>query len=135
MKVFLPKSKVDQLMKGRWMHVDEVKGSNTCPVKLMRRWCKYRGGRGEDWFFCGAKGRQLSVSGVSGVVKNMVKEVGRSEKVSGHSLRIAGATLAVKAGLSMAEICAVGGWRSDAVLAYLRDMVVAKKKASKALGF
>ena len=65
----------------------------------------------------------------------MVKEAGRTEKVSGHSLRIAGATLAVRAGLSMVEICAVGGWRSDVVLAYLRDMVVAEKKTSKALCF
>lgn len=55
--------------------------------------------------------------------------------MSGHSLRIVGVTQAVKAGWEMVEICAVGGWRSNAVFLYLRDSVVAQKKGFQSMGF
>ena len=86
-------------------------------------------------FFFNSSGGKLSTNAVSDIVRKMVKEAGLKVQASGQSLRIAGATLAVKAGWEMAEICAVGGWRSDAVLLYMRDCAVAEKKGSTSMGF
>ena len=86
----------------------------------------------EDPLFASDKGKTLTVSAISGIVKNMVKAAEMNVQVSGHSLRIAGATLAVKGGWEMADICAVGGWR---VLLCLRDSAVAQKQGSRSLGF
>jgi site-specific recombinase XerD len=136
MKIFLAKSKTDQTMEGRWLHVDAVPGSDTCPVLLL---AKYLGTRGKlhhnEPLFASSKGRHLSSSAVSSVVRNMATAAGRTEKVSGHSLRIAGATLAVRGGMSMPEICAIGGWKSEAVLRYLRDCAVAQRGGSALMGF
>jgi integrase len=135
-KIFLAKSKTDQTMEGKWMHIDEVKGSRTCPVFLLKRYMRSRRGvGGDDPLFVSDNGKKMSVSSVSSMVKNMVKAAGLSVKVSGHSLRIGGATLAVKGGWSMSEICAVGGWKSDAVLRYLRDLGVAERGGSNSMGF
>jgi integrase len=135
-KIFLAKSKTDQAMEGRWMHVDEVPGSATCPVHLLRKYLASRGPvHPDEPLFVSSTGKQMSVSSISSVVKNMVKAAGLLDKVSGHSLRIAGATLAVKGGLSLPDICAIGGWKSEAVLRYLRDSAVAEKGGSSLMGF
>ena len=135
-KIFLEKSKTDQLRVGRWLNVDAVPGSSTCPVLLLKRHMDTVSFRGkDDYLFSTSTGSQLSTSAVSDVVRNMVRAAGMKVNASGHSLRIAGATLAVKAGWEMAEICAVGGWRSDAVLRYMRDCAVAEKGGSSSMGF
>ena len=135
-RIWLKKSKTNQLHSGRWMHMDAVNGSPTCPVWLLRQHMKTsRWQDDEDALFTNSDGRHMSVTSISAVVKNMVAKAKIECRVSGHSLRIAGATLAVKAGWEMADICAVGGWRSNSVLVYLRDSAVAVKKGSTSLGF
>jgi site-specific recombinase XerD len=135
-KIFLAKSKTDQTMEGRWMHVDEVPGSRTCPVMLLRRYLDSRGKLGpNDVLFANSNGGAISSSAVSSIVKNMCSAAGLADKVSGHSLRIAGATLGLKGGLTLPEICAVGGWKSEAVLRYLRDCAVAQNGGSSRMGF
>jgi Phage integrase family len=136
LKVFLARSKTDQTMEGRWLHVDRVEGSPTCPVHLLGVYLASRGKLDpEAPLFCSSTGKRMSCSSISSVVKHMCKEAGCEDKVSGHSLWIAGATLAVKGGLSIAEICAIGGWKSEAVLRYLRDSAVAEKGGSRLMGF
>ena len=136
LKIFLAKSKTDQTMEGRWMHVDAVPGSPICPVYLLQRYLKSRGSlHPDDPLFTGVRGQPMTSSGISSVVKNMCKVAGLEDKVSGHSLRIGGATLAVRGGLSMSEICAIGGWKSEAVLRYLRDCAVAERGGSALMGF
>lgn len=136
LRIFLEKSKTDQLRVGRWLNIDAVRGSRTCPVFLLQQhmdttpYCE-----DEHPLFASGGGKPLTVSAISGIVKNMVRAAGLDVQVSGHSLRIAGATQAVKAGWEMAEICAVGGWRSNAVLLYLRDSAVAQKRGSQSMGF
>jgi integrase len=136
LKVFLARSKTDQTMEGRWLHMDRVEGSVTCPVGLLEEYMGSRKGAGaDDYLFVSAKGTAMSCSAVSSVVKNMVKEAGINVKVSGQSLRIGGATEAVRGGWLMPEICAVGGWKSEAVLRYLRDVGVARNGGSRSMGF
>lgn len=99
LRIFLEKSKTDQMKAGRWLHVDVVKGSQTCLVFLLERHMRTAAYQGEeDPLFASGKGKALTMSVVSSIVKNMVKAAEMGVQVSGHSLRIAGATLVVKVG-------------------------------------
>ena len=54
--------------------------------------------------------------------------------ILGIFVRIAGASWAAAAGLSVAEIQAIGGWRSEAVLVYLRALGSASRSVSRRMG-
>ena len=51
-----------------------------------------------------------------------------------HSIRIGRATLALKAGLSLEQICSIDDWKSDAVHLYLRPLAVVKLEVSSLMG-
>jgi integrase len=134
-KVKIPKSKTDQLMKGKVIPIDSVPDSKICPVKLVERYILLTNPGINDFLFQSSSGKQLSASAVSAIVKRMAENAQLKGKFSGHSLRIGGATAAAKAGLTTAQIKSVGGWSSDAVNRYIRPVSVAGVGASKAMGF
>lgn len=60
----------------------------------------------------------------------MAQMVGLTGRFTGHSIRIGGATAAVQAGMTMAQIRAIGDWESHAVLVCLRAVGAASAKAT-----
>ena len=137
LEVTVRKSKTRQVGAPRRVAIDAV-GGMLCPVRLVRDWIALRRGQGAlegDPLFLGDKGGTLSTAAISSVVKRMAEWAGAyPEWYSGHSLRIGGATTAALGGLSTAQICAIGDWRSDAFLLYLRSIGAARAAASRKMG-
>ncbi len=131
--VFFRRSKTDQTGRGFVVLVEKSHGSHTCPVRLWKLYLRWRGMK-PGLLFESAKGAPLSPSAVSSICKRMVKAAGRSDIVSSHSLRIGGATAALRGGLSKEQIMAVGGWTSHAVERYLRAAEVVQLGTSVRMG-
>ena len=71
--------------------------------------------------FRDARGAAFSRSGISGVVKKLMAQLGLDPAHFGaHSLRIGGATAALAAGVSPAVIRITGRWKSDVWMTYAR---------------
>ena len=87
MKVFVDKAKNDQLRVGRWVYIDAVMGSVTCPVHLLQAHWMAVGEPKEGFVFSSCGGRRMSVSAVSAVVKNMAEAAQCKVRVSGDFLR------------------------------------------------
>jgi hypothetical protein len=71
---------------------------------------------------------------VNTLVKKVAVVAQLKGRYTGHSLRIGGATAALKGGLSIDQIRSIGDWTSDAVLFYLRANAVAEIKGSRRMG-
>jgi integrase len=132
------RSKTDQLGVGLRLPVD-ASGTSSCPVVLLRRWLAVRSflvrGRSDGvQLFVTSRGKPLSTSSISSIVARAASRAGLDGRFSGHSLRIGGATAAMAAGASMAQIKAVGGWASEAVRRYLRPASVAFGGLSVSMG-
>lgn len=133
--VLVRKSKTDQLGKGKEIPLDEGGLARTCPVKLVWEWIRFAGRRGEEHLFPNLNtGGKWSTAGITSALKEMAKVARIEGKFSGHSLRIGGATAAMKGGMSLALIMAIGGWESPAVMTYLRAVGAAQAKASRKMG-
>lgn len=133
MNVKIPKSKTDQEQKGRWIVVDRTFGA-ACPVRCMEEWLELSAEDGREELFYGAHGGKLTAAAVGQLVKKVAELASLTGRFTGHSLRIGGATAALKGGLSIDQIRSVGDWKSDAVLLYLRSVAVAELGASKCMG-
>jgi integrase len=130
--VYIAKSKTDQLSAGKSIPIDDS-GNLWGVVSLLRRWLEHRRGQGArpgDPLFVSALGLPVNPSLISSAVQRMARTVGAEGHFTGYSLRIGGATAAQMAGLSMAQIQAVGGWLSPAVQHYLRASGAAQRRAS-----
>ena len=73
---------------------------------------------------------------VTSIVRHVAEGFGLdASKYSGHSLRIGGATLAMKARATMEQIRSIGGWSSDAIYRYLRQLDSVSAGLSNSMGF
>jgi hypothetical protein len=68
------------------------------------------------------------------LAKFIAARSGRNGNYTAYSFRIAGASWAAAAGLTTAEIQAMGGWRSEAVHVYIRAVGSAAADASARMG-
>lgn len=142
MSLLVQESKTDQLGKGHWIKIEPVENSQTCPVRIMKSFlAKFHAESSkEDFLFFSMKRgsttrRQMTVPAVSSVVKHVASIGGFKGRFASHSLRIGGASAAVAGGLSMAQVKSIGGWISDSVDIYLRNIEAAAQGASKKMGF
>jgi len=134
MHICIPKSKTDQLRRGRWIPIDAT-GGQTCPVHCMRDWLNFYQVEPESWLFPGATGAGSVTGGaINELVKKIMRTFGFGGRYTGHSLRIGGATAALKGGLTIDQIRSIGDWQSDAVLLYLRASAVAELGGSSLMG-
>ena len=112
----------------------EPTGSATCPVALVSAFVTLRrraGAADADLLFVSPLGKPISGSAVSSLVALLAKEAGIDGSFTGHSLRIGGASAALAGGFSADEVKAIGAWKSDAVVRYLRPL---QAKISEKLG-
>ena len=77
----------------------------------------------------------MSASAVSPIFRRIAQDAGVRGPFSGHSLRIGGASAALSGGLSVDQVKAVGGWKSDAVKQYLAPVLLQSDSVSQLMGF
>ena len=65
----------------------------------------------------------LTPNAISSVLSKWMHRIGEGSDWTSHSIRIGGAVLACEQGKSELEIRGLGGWRSDAIFQYTRDVV------------
>jgi hypothetical protein len=128
--------KIDRSMNGE---------ASTCPYQVLLRWFRKRvamKARKKDPLFCWEDGTRITSEDVSDMVKLVALHSQLDIPVSGHSLRITGATLLALSGMPFDRIQAIGRWRSATHLTYIRDLSVNresvntwKKGTSTAMGF
>lgn len=129
-------SKTDKFRKGKDIPMDKGHNKLTCPVRLLEDWMEFAKVGQEEFLFPNMNtGGKWSTSGIATAVKGMATQAGMRGKFTGHSLRIGGATAAMKGGMSLAMIKAIGGWESAVVLVYLRAIGAAQAGASRMMGF
>jgi integrase len=114
----------------------EPSGGVCCPVRTLDRYLEEFRLGDTEWLFPSMIKSEKPVSGqaVSKIVKRAAEHAGLKGRYSGHSLRIGGATAALKGGMTMEQIRSVGEWESKAVLLYLRSVAAANNSASIKMG-
>jgi integrase len=110
--------------------------SITCPVQAMHNYLNYyqqkfgKSPGANDLLFVHEDGSAMNTDDVSEIVRQMIRFSGRKETCSAHSLRSGGATYAAKCGLSLTEIMAIGRWKSDCAMRYIRALCGAASRLS-----
>jgi integrase len=116
----LETSKADREMAGVSIAFKAVPGP-TCPVKLLGEYLLVRPMTQPGWpLFVFEDGDPMSAVWFRGELKRRCGEQGWRGNFNGHSLRIGAATDAALKGLPGHTIKALGRWKSDAFLVYLR---------------
>lgn len=94
-------------------------GDRFCPSKLLSSYLRIRGATPGPLFKI--KDVALTKTVLASELERAARAAGLdANRVKPHSLRIGGATMALQSGLSDAQVRALGRWRSDAFLRYLR---------------
>jgi len=136
-RIFIRHSKTDQLNVGFWIPVEPTK-SKYCPVRLLKKfWAATSCRQPDEPLFCNEhSAHAISVAAVTAVVRRIYRQFGNPARVSSHSLRLAGANLAMGANLSLSVISAIGGWRSkNTAIRYLRASSSTTGSISASMGF
>jgi site-specific recombinase XerD len=144
LSIRIRRSKTDQLGKGFTVRIEST-NTVLCPVRIVKSYLRWwdnnmqRQLNENQWLFV-KKNRQgsfvqLTSRDISLLLQKMVDLAGCSEVVTSHSLRIGGATAALKGGLTKEQIMALGGWSSGAVERYLRDHELLQLAPSRCMGF
>lgn len=116
-------------------HIEFNSDRRFCPADWLQRHMQGLNIReSDDLLFHGKNGRPLTSMNVTELVRKIARASGVEGDFSSHSLRIGGATAAALGGISLAQIQAVGGWESAAVLRYIRSIIGVSKNMSKRMG-
>jgi integrase len=141
LKFYIRSQKNDKGAKGQWIFIEPT-WSAYCPVRLLLSYCEEFGVvlgpgiQGDQPLFTSLteSGRPVSAGAINSLVKKSAKMLG-IENITGHSLRIGGATAAAAAGLGLDIIRSIGGWFSDAVFGYIRAAAAPAMRVSSRMGF
>ena len=96
-----------------------------CPVRAMHEYMAIRGpGYPDDPFFINGRRRPLTNRDLTSVLRQAGRLAGLEEtRLSGHCLRISGASHGAASGLSELQLGQAGRWSSSAVRRYVRQPV------------
>ena len=147
MKIYIPKSKTDQLRQGDELVVART-GSHTCPVAMLERYMLRTGMSREDDRFLfrpiqKIKGGEtlkesgkISYSCLSSLFKKKIADLGLPPSEFGlHSLRAGGASAAANAKVPDRLFKRHGRWKSEnAKDGYVKDDMEVRLEVSKSLG-
>jgi site-specific recombinase XerC len=135
MWVRIRRSKTDQNAVGREIPVDAT-GTCLCPVKWGRKALERRSVVDRDaYLFVSEKGAKMSVAAITALVKRMAQRTGAQGHFTAHSIRIGGASAAMRGGMTVEQIRAIGDWQGAAVGRYLHPLETAVLGASGRMGF
>ncbi len=122
-----------QIGKRFWLPIDPSHTPGICISGVARDYLLAHGSMpGHLW--CSATGVPLPNGSVNRLGKDIGARSGLKGIFTGYSFRIGGASLAAAAGMSNAEIQAIGGWCSDVFHAYIRTLSSAGSGASVRMG-
>ena len=118
--LWLRKSKMDQMGKGREVLLFALPGSTLCPVGAVRAFLDMRPGA-EGSFLIHGDGSPLSRYQFVTIFKKGLRAGGVDEKsFSSHSFRIGAATEAHRCGLGVEVVKQIGRWESRRFRSYVR---------------
>ena len=146
-RIFIRKSKMDQLRDGAWVVVGET-GSVSCPVKMLKQYMQLaESGNSSDFLFRPVRffrslqkhrlqAGQLSYSRCRELFKEALEGVGLDSARFGlHSLRAGGATAAARSGVPDRLFKRHGRWKSDGAKdGYVQDSLKSLLSVSLNLG-
>ena len=128
----LHQSKTDQFRKGSHIFLGAT-SHYVCPVQALLQYLKNRGSRPGPLFILTNR-KALTGSMFRTALKKALKELNLNpSSFNTHSFRIGAATSAKQAGISDSYLKAMGRWRSDAYLKYIRVSPQDMAKLSKNL--
>lgn len=96
-----------------------------CPVAALRAYLSLRGvGRPHDPLFVGDRQQPITDRALTRVLKSAGRASGLDDnRLSGHCLRIGGASHGASVGMSELQLCQAGRWSSRAVRRYVRQPI------------
>ncbi len=120
---------------GEIVVIEPVQGGNQtlCPARRVWQWREERvaqGASAADLLFVSATGKSVGADYWTRAVRMVAAAAGVKGRFSSRSLRVGGATAMLRAGYTAEETRAVGGWKSDAYMTYLRGNAVAQSGLS-----
>lgn len=119
-RIWITRSKTDQLGKGVQLEVFRILESTVCPVRAVQSFRDLRP-RLSGSFLMHADGLALSKFQFIAVFKKCLVAAGYDpNSYSSHSFRIGAATEAAKAGLNAEAVKRIGRWDSDRFRLYIR---------------
>lgn len=119
-RMFIRRSKTDQLGKGRWIQLNQCKDPIICPAIVVSTYLSVRPDLSGN-FLIHRDGLPLTKFQFSSVFKKCLRVMGFPEtQFSTHSFRIGAATEAARMGLDDAIIRRLGRWESDRFNIYIR---------------
>lgn len=131
-RLTLKQSKTDQFRQGTQIHLGAT-NHHVCPVQALVRYLANRGGTPGPLFILPNK-KPLTRAMFSTALTKALKELNMdSTHFNTHSFRIGAATSAKQAGISDSHLKALGRWKSDAYLKYIRLSPQDLAKLSQAL--
>jgi hypothetical protein len=135
-------AKTDPTAQGKWIPME--RGTTVaCPVRCLDRYLamakrcslkQWKRGSARNFLFVRANGRPYTTEHIKDFIRAVAAFAGLKGKFGGHSIRITGACLAVLGGMSLEQVKAIGGWRSNVVETYLRGLVAVASGASARMG-
>ena len=143
LKVYIRSQKNDKEARGQWILVEPT-WSEHCLCTRLYRYCEEfnivigASDQGDLPLFMSLVSptpRGISSSAINSVVKRSCKMLGLVERITGHSLRIGGATQAAAVGLGIEIIRSIGGWLGDAVFRYVQAAAAPALMVSSKMGF
>lgn len=119
-RIWIKRSKTDQMGKGAQLEVFRIAGSHICPVAAVTCFRDRRPPLPGS-FLIRADGSSLSKFQFAAVFKKCLSAAGHDpNRYSSHSFRIGAATEAARAGLSVETVKRIGRWDSDRFKLYIR---------------
>ena len=134
MQFRLKTSKTDPYGKGTTVVVGTCEPP-MCATAAMRTYLATSAGTQQDPLFRYKDGRPLSKSAFVDEIRRLLESasIANASNYSGHSFRIGAATSAAVAGAPDWQIRAMGRWKSDSVLRYIRHDSTAMKSLARLL--
>lgn len=120
LRIFISKSKTDQLGKGAWITLFPLPGSQVCPIKVISYYLSIRP-KQLGSFFLHQDGTVLTRFQFNSVLKLCLHALKLEHyNLTAHSFRIGAATEAARLGLDNEVIRRLGRWDSDRFKMYIR---------------
>ena len=118
-RITLKQSKTDQYRKGTHVYLGKT-SHQVCPVKALTQYLTRRGSKPGPLFILPTNQSMTRVMFSTALKKAFQKLNMHPHHFNTHSFRIGAATSAKRAGISDSHLKALGRWRSNAYLKYVR---------------
>lgn len=102
------------------IRIVDLKGFSFSPTYLVRQ---FVASQNTSHLFLSKYGKVLNADSITKIIQDRFRILKIRGSFTSHSLRVGGACFAAECGKSEATIKAIGGWKSNTILRYLRDIV------------